>query len=254
MQTETPLIVLREVSKSYGSTQALDSVSFELGQGFYALLGSNGAGKSTLFQLLTGLFVPDSGAITIAGVDIKKQMTTALARIGVVFQQASLDLGLSVQANLAFHGRLHGLSRREIKARSHAELERLGILEFANKPCKTLSGGNRRKVELARALLAQPQILLMDEATVGLDPASRESLVSYVQQLCTERQMCVLWATHLIDEAEKAEQVLVLNHGKLLAQGSTRELQESTNTADLLHAFLHLSGQTLPEPVTTQKI
>jgi len=247
-------IALKNVYKSYGKVKALDDVSFELEYGFYALLGSNGAGKSTLFQLLTGLFVPDSGSIEITDIDLSQQLTKALANIGVVFQQSALDLGLTVQANLTFHGRLHGLSARQIKERSAIELERLGILDSANKACKTLSGGNRRKVELARALLTEPKVLLMDEATVGLDPASRDLLLRYVYDLCNERKICTLWATHLIDEAEDAKQVLVLNKGKLLAQGTAQELQETTETENLLDAFLQLSGQKLAEAPNPQKI
>ena len=248
------LITLSNVHKSYGKVKALDDVSFELEHGFYALLGSNGAGKSTLFQLLTGLFVPDSGEIEIVDIDLSQQLTKALAHIGVVFQQSALDLGLSVQANLSFHGRLHGLSTREIKKRSAIELERLGMQDSANKACKTLSGGNRRKVELARALLTEPRVLLMDEATVGLDPASRDLLLNYVQQLCSERKITTLWATHLIDEAENAKQVLVLNKGKLLAQAHSQDLQKQTQTDNLLDAFLQLSGQKLAEPSKSQKI
>lgn len=251
---EHSIISLNAVHKSYGNVKALDDVSFDLQYGFYALLGSNGAGKSTLFQLLTGLFVPDAGEIVIAGIDLSKQMTRALAQIGIVFQQSALDLGLTVQQNLNFHGRLYGLSTRDIKKRSAIELVRLGIMDSAKKACKTLSGGNRRKVELARALMTEPRVLLMDEATVGLDPASRNLLLQYVQQLCSERNISTLWATHLIDEAENADCVLVLNKGKLLAQGTSQQLQESTQTGNLLDAFLQLSGQKLSPSPDTQKI
>jgi ABC-2 type transport system ATP-binding protein len=239
------VLSLKGVHKSYGKLKALDDVNFELEQGFYALLGPNGAGKSTLFQLLTGLFVPDEGSIEVTGVDIRKHLIKALANIGVVFQQTSLDLDLTVQANLTFHGRLHGMSSAEIKERSEIELTRLKMQDVANKTCRTLSGGNRRKVELVRALLAEPKMLLMDEATVGLDPASRDLLLNYVHELCEERQMSVLWATHLIDEAEAAKQVLVLNKGKLLAQATSQELQQLTSTDNLLDAFLNLSGERL---------
>jgi len=241
---------VKNVHKSYGKVKALNDVSFNLHQGFYALLGPNGAGKSTLFQLLTGLFVPEKGSIEVSGIDISKNITQALAKIGVVFQQPALDLDLTVQANLTFHGRLHRMSNIAIKERSHYELSRLKINDIANKNCRTLSGGNRRKVELVRALLDKPSVLLMDEATVGLDPASRDLLMNYVHELCEERNMSVLWATHLIDEAEKAERVLVLNKGKLLEQGNAKELCEKTNTDSLLDAFLQLSGETL----STEKV
>ncbi len=139
-----------------------------------------------------------------------------------------------------------GMSSCEIKERSHYEFSRLKIEDIANTTCRTLSGGNRRKVELVRALLGKPKLLLMDEATVGLDPASRDLLINYVHELCVERRMSVLWATHLIDEAEQAEQVLILNKGKLLEQGNAQELCTKTQTDSLLDAFLHLSGEQSP--------
>ncbi len=247
VETDTDAVILRVsgVDKSYGTVKALSTISFELNAGFYALLGPNGAGKSTLFQLLTGLFVPDRGAIHIHGLDVRTDLTAALARLGVVFQQPSLDLDLTVLANLNFYGRLHGLSDRQIRQRASEELEQLGMSGVEKQRCRTLSGGNRRKIELARALLTRPELLLMDEATVGLDPASRSTLLSYVHRLCAERGMSVLWATHLIDEAEQADQVLVLHQGVLLEKAAPAALVAATNTDNLLDAFLHLSGQTL---------
>lgn len=235
---------VESVSKAYGSVQALQQVSFKLDAGFYALLGPNGAGKSTLFQLLTGLFAPDQGEIALNGVAIKKDLPAALAQMGVVFQQPALDLDLNVQTNLDFHGKLHGMNQAAIKSRSAAVLAQLELSEVASKPCRTLSGGNRRKVELARALMTEPKLLLMDEATVGLDPASRATLLAYVHQLCDQQNLCVLWATHLIDEAEGAKQVLVLHKGKLLAQDTPTQLIAQTAASSLLDAFFKLSGET----------
>lgn len=235
---------VQSVSKSYGSVPALRAVSFSLDSGFYALLGPNGAGKSTLFQLLTGLFAPDQGEILLNEINIKQNLPAALAQMGVVFQQPALDLDLSVQTNLDFHGKLHGMAKAAIKTRSEAVLAQLELSDAANRPCRSLSGGNRRKVELARALMTEPKLLLMDEATVGLDPASRASLIQYVHQLCDQQNLCVLWATHLIDEAEAAKQVLVLHKGKLLAQDTPANLIVQTVTASLLDAFFKLSGET----------
>ena len=235
------VLTLQNVTKSYGEIRALDDVSFSHDGGFYALLGQNGAGKSTLFQLLTGLFVPDAGDIHIAGNDLRTRMVQVLADIGVVFQQPSLDLDMSVEANLRFHGRLRGMPAAQMQSRIGEELERLGLAADLKRPCRALSGGNRRKVELARALMGQPKLLLMDEATVGLDPASRDSLVKYVYQLCKEKSMATLWATHLVDEAENADKVLVLHKGRLLASGNAAELAASTEQGSLLDAFLTLS-------------
>ncbi|MEB4591514.1 ATP-binding cassette domain-containing protein [Candidatus Thiothrix sp. Deng01] len=239
---ETPILSVEAVSKHYGALCAVNQVSFQLDSGFHALLGPNGAGKSTLFQLLTGLFAPDAGDIRLNGASIRRNLPQALAQMGVVFQQPALDLDLSVQANLDFYGRLHGMRKAEIRARSTAELAQLELTDAATSPCRNLSGGNRRKVELARALLTGPKLLLMDEATVGLDPASRASLLAYVHRLCREKNLCVLWATHLIDEAEQADQVLVMHKGRLLAQAAPSALMAQTNTFSLLEAFFQLSG------------
>lgn len=239
------------LSKAYGKgahkTQALTAVDFELGAGFYALLGSNGAGKTTLFQLLTGLFVPDQGELYIQGLNIRQQLVAALAHLGVVFQQPSLDLDLTVQANLDFYGRLHGLAKADIRKRSTDSLAQLGLETVANQVCRTLSGGNRRKVELARALLTQPAVLLMDEATVGLDPNARASLLNYVSELSQTQNTCVLWATHLIDEAERANEILILHQGVLLNKSTPASLMASTTTNTVLEAFFKVSGQT---PIT----
>jgi ABC-2 type transport system ATP-binding protein len=240
----TPLLQVDDVSKSYGSVKALDGVTLGLRPGeFLALLGPNGAGKTTLFQLLTGLFVADRGRIVIDGLDIRRRLVDALARLGVVFQQPTLDLDLTVEANLRFHARLHGLSRRRATARISDELGRLGLAGEETRPCRTLSGGNRRKVELARALIHEPRVLVMDEPTVGLDPASRRSLLDHVHALCGNRQLGVLWATHLVDEAEGADRVLVLHRGRLVSEGTPSELVQKTGQPTLADAFMELTGK-----------
>ena len=231
------------VDKSYGRTKALDAVDLRVDAGeFVALLGPNGAGKTTLFQLLSGLFVADAGTILIHGKDIRHQPTAALAYLGIVFQQPTLDLDLSVQANLQFHARLQGMERRRARQRINEELERLGLAEDARRSARDLSGGNRRKVELARALLHEPRILLMDEATVGLDPKSRQSLLDYVHHLCTERGLGVLWATHLVDEAERADRILILNKGRVLQAQRPAELLRASGKTTIADAFLALTG------------
>lgn len=228
--------------KFYGPRKALDAVDITIQPGeFVALLGPNGAGKTTLFQLLTGLFVPDSGTIHIGGIDIRKNAVPALAGIGVVFQQPTLDLDLSVTDNLQFHGSLHGLSRQETRLRIGEELEQLKLADRFGDRARALSGGQRRRIELARALLHRPQFLLMDEPTVGLDPSSRRDLLSYVLQLKQERQMAILWASHLVDEAEKADRVIVLHEGRVLSDGEPNKLVKDTNTNDLHDAFVSIT-------------
>ena len=218
--TKTPALEVQGLGKSYGPLKALDEVSLAVAGGeFVGLLGPNGAGKTTLFQILSGLFVPDAGRVMVLGHDVRHSATAALAGIGVVFQQPTLDLDLSVRSNLRFSARLHGMSRARRRERIEAELGRLGLSERADAPARTLSGGNRRRVELARALVHEPSVLLMDEATVGLDPASRRQLLDYVLELRRERPVGVLWATHLVDEVERADRVIILHRGRVLDAG-----------------------------------
>ncbi len=232
-----------DVVKCYGPRKALDGVTISIRAGeFVALLGPNGAGKTTLFQVLTGLFVPDSGDIHIDGADIRRNVVPALAGMGVVFQQPTLDLDMNVLDNLLFHASLHGINGREAARRIDHELEKLSLSDRRGDYTRTLSGGQRRRVELARALVHKPRLLLMDEPTVGLDPASRRALLAYVLELRAERQMAILWATHLVDEAEQADKVIVMHQGLVLRTGTPGELIEETGTKDLHDAFVSLTG------------
>jgi ABC-2 type transport system ATP-binding protein len=215
-----PVLEVRNATKCYGHTRALDGFDLSLASGEFAvLLGPNGAGKTTLFQLLTGLFAPDAGDIAIAGIDLRRDTVRALALMGIVFQQPALDLDLTVRGGLMFHARLHGLGRQS-RPRVDEALERMELTAHARARVRTLSGGNRRKVELARSLVHSPRLLLMDEATAGLDPSSRRQLLEHVRALCRERGVAVLWATHLVDEAEDADRVIVLNRGVITHEGS----------------------------------
>ncbi|MCB1906543.1 MAG: ATP-binding cassette domain-containing protein [Rhodocyclaceae bacterium] len=240
--THDALLTVVDAAKSYGSRKALDGVSLAISEGeFVALLGPNGAGKSTLFQLLSGLFVADGGDITICGHDIRRAPVMALARIGIVFQQATLDLDLSVERNLMFHARLHGLGGADARRRVAAELAAQGLADRRRDRVRDLSGGNRRKVELARAMVHEPRVLLMDEATVGLDPGSRAALLDQVHGLCAARGVGVLWASHLVDEAEGADRVVVLHRGRVRAEGTPAELVASAGTDSLARAFAELT-------------
>ena len=238
-----PALLLDNVVKTYGPIRAVDGVSFRAHAGeFIALLGPNGAGKSTLFQLLSGLFVPDSGRIEVMGHDMSRDPVPALARLGIVFQQPTLDLELSVTANLLFHAGLHGIPRAVAKPRIEEELAQLGLEERAHDKTAQLSGGNRRRVELARALLHEPRVLLMDEPTVGLDPASRSDLLKLLLTMRRERPVAVLWATHLCDEVPDADRVIVLHRGKVLADTTPAQFVASAGTATIEQAFLAITG------------
>lgn len=234
--------------KSYGAVRALNGVSLSVDKGeFVALLGPNGAGKTTLFQVLTGLFVPDSGVIEINDYDISANAVPALGSLGIVFQTPTLDPELSVIANLKFHTDLHGIERKIANERINQELTRFGLIDRQKDPVRNLSGGNRRRVELARALLHNPSILLMDEPTVGLDPQSRRDILDAVHFLRNDRGISTLWSTHLVDEAEEADRVIILHKGKVLLQGSKEHIISSSGEANLSDAFLKLTHD--PESV-----
>ncbi len=243
IEQRAPALLLDNVVKTYGSIRALDGVSLRASAGeFIALLGPNGAGKTTLFQLLSGLYVPDSGRIEIVGQDMLRHPVPALAMLGIVFQQPTLDLELSVTGNLLFHAGLHGIPRAIARKRIENELARLGLAERAHDKTVQLSGGNRRMVELARALLHDPRVLLMDEPTVGLDPASRSDLLKLILSLRTDRSVAVLWATHLCDEVSGADRVIVLHRGKVLADTTPGRLVADCGVTTVEQAFLAMTG------------
>ena len=231
------------LSFRYGDKPVLREVSFVLTSGrFHALLGPNGAGKSTLFGLLTRLLALQQGDILLGGQSLKKQPAEAMRKIGVVFQQNALDLDLTVRQNLQYHAALHGLSRKEARTRGDRELERFNLLDRANDAVRQLNGGHRRRVEIARALLHEPSLLLLDEPTVGLDVASRKALNEHVRTLCEEDGLTVLWATHLIEEVRTDDRVLILHQGQLLADGNGQAICDAEGTRDLAETFHALIG------------
>ncbi len=241
---DAPALLVDNVVKTYGAVRALDGVSLAARPGeFIALLGPNGAGKTTLFQLLSGLFAADSGRIEVMGHDMSRDPVPALAGLGIVFQQPTLDLELSVTANLLFHAGLHGIPRAVARPRIERELARLGLAERARDKAAQLSGGNRRRIELARALLHEPRLLLMDEATVGLDPQSRGDLIRLILAMRAQRALAVLWATHLCDEVPDADRVIVLHRGRVLADTTPAKLVAAAGAPTIEAAFLAMTAR-----------
>jgi ABC-2 type transport system ATP-binding protein len=222
----------------FGPRRVLKDVSFSVAPGdFTVLLGLNGAGKTTLFSLATRLYAQAEGTIRIFSMDIRQRMLDCLRQMGVVFQQPTLDLDLSVEQNLFYHCALHGLSHREATERIGTEIDRVGLADQRREKARRLSGGQRRRVEIARALLHRPQLLLLDEPTVGLDIASRQFMLDHVRRLCREEGIAALWATHLIDEVGEGARVVVLHKGEVLADGAAAQLIGQMRAPSMRAAF-----------------
>jgi ABC-2 type transport system ATP-binding protein len=240
---EIPALSIGGVSHSFGARRALIDVDFTVAPAsFTALLGLNGAGKSTLFSLVTRLFGIQKGRISIFGYDIGLAPGEALRLLGVVFQPRTLDLDLSVTQNLLYHAALHGIARREARLRSGEVLTRLGLADRAASRVRDLSGGQMRRLEIARALLHRPRLLLLDEATVGLDVKARADILSHVRQLVTEQGIGVLWATHLFDEITSSDDLVVLHQGRVLAGGKVARVIAEAGGDDVNSAFMRLTG------------
>ena len=239
-----PALEIEGLSYGYGRGFALDDVSFRVNEGeFTALLGPNGAGKTTLFSLITRLFEAPRGSIRVCGIALRDQPTRALARMGVVFQQPTLDLDLTVRQNLHYFAALHGIGRRDAAGRIDDALERLDMGEREGEKVRQLNGGHRRRVELARALLHRPDLLVLDEPTVGLDVPARRGIVEHVHDLCRTQGMAVLWATHLIDEVHADDRVVVIHRGRILADGTVSEVNRTNASANLTQTFHRLINQ-----------
>ncbi|WP_020178594.1 ABC transporter ATP-binding protein [Methylopila sp. M107] len=240
---------VESVTHAFGPKKALDDVSLIAPAGsFTALVGQNGAGKTTLFSLITRLYDNRSGSIQVLGHDVRKQPAKALSQLGVVFQARTLDLELSVIQNLLYHAALHGIGRREAKTRAEAALGRVGLEARAKDKVRALSGGQMRRVEIARALLHGPSFLLLDEPTTGLDIGSRRTLLEEVRRLIKEDGIGVLWATHLTDEIAAADRVVVLHKGRVMANGAPQELCARAKTDDVGAAFMAIVGEDAAEP------
>ena len=213
-----PSIEVDGVAYRYGEREALRDVSFQVQAGeLFGLVGPNGSGKTTLLEILATLRRPTEGAARVGGVDIAARPHEARKLIAVVFQRPALDAQLTPTENLRHQGHLYGLAGPALRERSGELLDRFGVADRANDRVKTLSGGLRRRVELAKALLHSPRVLLLDEPTVGLDPGGRRELWRHARQLRSESGVAVLVTTHLLDEAEECDRVGILDRGRLVA-------------------------------------
>ncbi|MDQ3907991.1 MAG: ATP-binding cassette domain-containing protein [Acidobacteriota bacterium] len=247
------MIQVRNLVKRFGSVAAVNDITFDVRRGeVFAFLGPNGAGKTTTIKMLTTLLRPTSGALTFDGLDPVVRRDEVRRRFGVVFQDPSLDQELTAWENMEIHGVLYGVARRERRERAEELLKLFELWERRDALVKTFSGGMRRRLEIARGLLHTPKVLFLDEPTLGLDPQSRNQMWSHVKKLNETDEVTVFLTTHYMDEAERvADRIAIIDHGRIVATGSAKELKEQTATDSLEGAFLALTGTTIREENAT---
>ena len=244
MSQQELVLKVADLSFRFGSKVALDDINFSVAAGqFKVLLGPNGAGKTTFFSLVTRLYDSAQGEIRVNGVNLRDNSRRALAKMGVVFQQPTLDLDLNVRQNLLYHAALHGMEKNHAIKRIETELSRLSMLDRQYEKIRQLNGGHRRRVEIARALLHEPALLLLDEPTVGLDAPTRREIVEHVHRLAREQNIAILWSTHLIDEVFENDSVIVIHQGKVCADGSVSQVLAQTGVTSIAQAFDKLTGK-----------
>lgn len=237
------MLALHNISVNFGEKRALQQIDITVPAGeVMALLGPNGAGKSTIFNLLCMFLTPQQGHISWNDVDITRQRKSFLARTGVVFQQSTLDLDLSVRQNLAYHAALHGMNPERCGQRISEECSAFEITDVINKKVRALNGGHRRRVELARAMLHEPEVLLLDEPTVGLDPSARDTLRNSIDKLCQQRGTTVLWSTHLFGELSATDNVVFLHRGEIRDRGIIQDLLQKHACTSIEALYHQLCG------------
>jgi len=233
MSAQVSALTVQDVDHSFGSRQVLSRVSFSvLASTFVALLGPNGAGKTTLLSIVTRLYHTRAGRVNVFGFDMQTEPSQALAQLGVVFQNRTLDADLTVRQNLLYHASLHGLPREDAEPRLRPLLERIDLLDRIDDRVRTLSGGQSRRVEIARSLIHGPRLLILDEPTVGLDNRSRTDIVAIVRGLVRDEGLAVLWATHIFDEIEPDDPVIILHRGHIVGRGSARDIAGAEGRLD----------------------
>jgi len=241
------MIVVRNLVKTFGSFTAVNDVSFEVDKGeIFAFLGPNGAGKTTTIKMLTTLLRPTSGSIELDGLDPQVQQNEARKRFGIVFQDPSLDGDLTAAENMEIHGVLYHVPHKTRKHRTEELLKLFELWDRRDEQVKKFSGGMKRRLEIARGFLHTPKILFLDEPTLGLDPQSRNQLWTHIKKVNEDERVTVLLTTHYMDEADRvAHRIGIIDHGKLVAQGTPRAIKDQNGTESLEDAFLKLTGSTI---------
>jgi ABC-2 type transport system ATP-binding protein len=243
------MIVVQDLVKNYGEFCAVNHVSFTVPEGrIFGFLGPNGAGKTTTIKMLTTVLDPSSGSIRVNGHDPTREQRQVRRSFGIVFQDPSLDDELTAEENMDLHGILYGVPHAERVQRIKMLVDFVGLGDRKKDFVKTYSGGMKRRLEVARALLHTPRILFLDEPTIGLDPQTRNHIWSYIQQLSKDEGVTVFFTTHYMDEADRvANEVAVIDHGKIVAQDSPAALKDKTKCATLEDAFIALTGHAIRE-------
>lgn len=251
-----PAIVCRGLTRRFGAFTAVDGLDLEVAAGeFFALLGPNGAGKSTTLHMLTTMLVPSAGRADVMGCDIVREARAVRLRLGMVFQEPALDGRLTAHENLVIHAALYGLPWRQTRQRVQRALEWAALGDKARQPVQSFSGGMKRRLELCRALMHEPDVLFLDEPTLGLDPQGRLHLWQRIDDL-RERGLTVLMTTHNLEEAERCNRVGIIDHGQLIALGAPARLkQDVVGAADcsLEDVFLQLTGRQLRDQGATPR-
>ncbi len=220
------VLEVNNLTYQYGSKTALENLSFSVGKGeIFGFLGPNGGGKTTTFKVLSTLFACRPGQVKMFGLDLAQDLMAIRRKMGIVFQLPALDKMLKVRENLAHQGHLYGLSGKELERRIDRDLERLGLMDRAKDRVKTLSGGLQRRVELAKALINDPELMILDEPSTGLDPAARKDFWGHLETLRQRQNMTVLVTTHYLEEADRCDRLLILDQGKKVALGKPEELK-----------------------------
>jgi ABC-2 type transport system ATP-binding protein len=253
VEDRTDIIKIKNLTKKFGDFTAVDDISFDVKEGeIFAFLGPNGAGKTTTIKILTTLLRPTSGHVIIAGHDIIHNQHLVRKSFGIVFQDPSLDDELTAYENMELHAVLYSVDKKVLKSRILELLEFVELKERKDDIVKSFSGGMKRRLEIARGLLHHPKILFLDEPTVGLDPQTRNHMWAYIQNLSKKEKITIFFTTHYMEEAEKiAQKIAVIDHGKIVAQGTSHELETQTGTASLEEAFLKLTGRGIRDEEST---
>lgn len=228
MNEKNDLIKIERLYKSFGDVTAVNDLSFKVKKGeLFAFLGVNGAGKSTTINVICGQLKKDGGSVEICGTSLDENADEIKRKIGVVFQFSALDKDLSVKENLESRAALYGIYGEEFKKRLAVLADNLAFKDFLNRPIGKLSGGQRRRVDVARALIHDPEILILDEPTTGLDPQTRNALWNFISDLRTKNGTTVFLTTHYMEEAADADYVIILNKGKIAAEGTPLQLKNA---------------------------